>query len=471
MFFRFFQIIIAVLSVSFSAEALNLELKPGSAPNELRWIKPEKFAGRFNSINFYIKNYSFNPGGQNEIRIQINKSGSSNSIFYNMERDYQEEFLVIPINADREKDSVNLRQVKSIDFFIPETSNFEFSCSEININKKSSCLKEAVQVSRAKAAKKIGKAKNGVIFGVHVVGSGTNFPVYKAKVSYVTFSGNIKGETDADGEFEAEVPANSELAVSITAQGYELTTTKAYKPKSDKTVTIKLKRDKSEEPLATPTPEFHPTTRPTSGPNITPTNGPNITPTNRPNSTPARATPTSTPAAQAPTIKYSLSDFVSPVGGTILYLVQANGTGPFKYQWFRNGNSIPGGNGQNLSYSVTADDDGAQITATVYNDYGSATTNPSAITIGSWPSATISPSSAKVMEGLTIGLTVKASGTSPFTYQWRKGSTLIEGATSDKYTFKVSMADDGAVYSCIVGNKFNKVSSNGFTLTVTPFNM
>jgi hypothetical protein len=65
-----------------------------------------------------------------------------------------------------------------------------------------------------------------------------------------------------------------------------------------------------------------------------------------------------------------------------------------------------------------------------------------------------------------VTFSVKASGTEPLSYQWRKGGSDISGATDSSYTItSVVMADAGS-YDVVVSNSCGSVTSSAATLTV-----
>lgn len=85
------------------------------------------------------------------------------------------------------------------------------------------------------------------------------------------------------------------------------------------------------------------------------------------------------------------------------------------------------------------------------------------------PSITTHPSNVAVTEGQLATFTVVATGTAPLTYQWRKNSAPIGGApNSPSYSFNAALADNGALFDCVVSNAGGSVPSNTATLTVTP---
>jgi len=75
--------------------------------------------------------------------------------------------------------------------------------------------------------------------------------------------------------------------------------------------------------------------------------------------------------------------------------------------------------------------------------------------------------SISVLVGQPGTFTVEAEGTGPLSYQWRKGDSVIVGATSASYTTPVAtIADSGAVYSVEVTNRAGTVNSGPAKLFV-----
>jgi O-glycosyl hydrolase len=84
------------------------------------------------------------------------------------------------------------------------------------------------------------------------------------------------------------------------------------------------------------------------------------------------------------------------------------------------------------------------------------------------PAITTQPANQSVTAGATATFSVAASGTAPFTYQWRKGGAAISGATAATYsTPATTTADSGSVFSVVVTNSAGSATSGNATLTVT----
>src|SRR6266496_4289003 len=86
---------------------------------------------------------------------------------------------------------------------------------------------------------------------------------------------------------------------------------------------------------------------------------------------------------------------------------------------------------------------------------------------GNPPSISAQPANQTVTVGAGATFSVTASGTSPLTYQWVKGTNWISGATGASYTTPAtSMQDNGAQFHVIVSNAVGSVNSNTVSLTV-----
>lgn len=96
------------------------------------------------------------------------------------------------------------------------------------------------------------------------------------------------------------------------------------------------------------------------------------------------------------------------------------------------------------------------------------TSSSATLSLGTLPVITTQPVSQVACLGTSATFTIVATGTAPLSYQWRKGSTNISGATNSSYTIdsvKVSDGNTGS-YSCVISCTCGSVSSNSVGLTV-----
>ena len=94
-----------------------------------------------------------------------------------------------------------------------------------------------------------------------------------------------------------------------------------------------------------------------------------------------------------------------------------------------------------------------------HNKHSSSYVAPPPPTITS-PSVTTQPASSTVTAGQTATFRVASTGTTPLTYQWRKNSTAISGATSSTYiTPATTTSDSGAQFTVVISNSAGKATS------------
>ena len=175
--------------------------------------------------------------------------------------------------------------------------------------------------------------------------------------------------------------------------------------------------------------------------------------------------------ASGPTILTQPASQTVTIGQTAAFAVTATGTAPITYQWKKNGSTISGAT--TASYTtpaVVTSDSGAQFTVVVTDAVGTVTSTAATLTVTAVPlapSITTQPANQTVTAGQTATFSVTAGGTSPLSYQWRKGGANISGVTASSYTTSATTsADSGSQYSVVVTNAAGSVTSNAATLTV-----
>ena len=181
-----------------------------------------------------------------------------------------------------------------------------------------------------------------------------------------------------------------------------------------------------------------------------------------------KATLTVTAAAVAPAITAQPANQSVTEGQTATFSVTASGTAPLGYQWKKGDTDISGANASTYTTNATAiGDSGAVFTVVVTNSAGSVTSSSATLTVSAVaPTISTQPTAQTITAGDMATFSVTATGTSP-SYQWKKGGTVIPGATSSSYTTPaMSYAGNGAEYSVVVSNSAGTVTSSSATLTV-----
>jgi len=84
------------------------------------------------------------------------------------------------------------------------------------------------------------------------------------------------------------------------------------------------------------------------------------------------------------------------------------------------------------------------------------------------PVITTQPAGITLNPGQKASFSVVATGTAPLTYQWKKGSSSIPGATSATYTISSVVSTDAGSYTVTVANSAGSVTSSAAALTITP---
>jgi hypothetical protein len=153
-------------------------------------------------------------------------------------------------------------------------------------------------------------------------------------------------------------------------------------------------------------------------------------------------------------------------GQPATFSLAATGTPIPTFQWKKNGTSISGAT--NASYTITPAQaaDAGSYTVVVTNAAGTATSNAAVLTVNVPPTFTTQPLTQTVNTGAGLTLTVAASGTGPFTYQWKKNGVVIAGATAATYTVSASQPADAGSYTVVVTNAAGSATSNAATVTI-----
>jgi alpha-tubulin suppressor-like RCC1 family protein/plastocyanin len=169
-----------------------------------------------------------------------------------------------------------------------------------------------------------------------------------------------------------------------------------------------------------------------------------------------------------PVIRQHPQSLVVNEGESATFSVSAGGAG-LAFQWQKNGVNIPDATNTTFTIAAVQALDAADYTVVVSNSAGAVTSVPATLVANTAPTVVNQPRSETVFVGATVAFTVSASGGLPLTYQWRKGSADLPGATSSTLRLNNVQSSDAGAYSVIVTNSYGFATSAVAMLTVTSF--
>jgi hypothetical protein len=147
-----------------------------------------------------------------------------------------------------------------------------------------------------------------------------------------------------------------------------------------------------------------------------------------------------------------------------------SGTGPFRYQWLKDGTAVTDATNATLTLDPVVQSDAGSYSVEITNPKALKISSRAAVlTTTAVPVALTDPNQPAdqvVAEGSSATFAVTATG-SLVTYQWLQGDTPIDGATGPQLTLNnLTLGDSGTQYSVTVSNRLNSVTSRKAKLTV-----
>ena len=154
-------------------------------------------------------------------------------------------------------------------------------------------------------------------------------------------------------------------------------------------------------------------------------------------------------------------------GASFALSVTPGGTGPFSYQWSKNGMNITKATSSKLAVAAATLADAGRYEVAVRNQFGTYPDNPSAqVVVKAPPVITKEPAGAQVKLGAATTLRVTATGTAPLAYQWRRNGVSLPGATLSSYTIPAAAEESAGAYDVVVGNALGTAISGRVSVLV-----
>ncbi len=146
--------------------------------------------------------------------------------------------------------------------------------------------------------------------------------------------------------------------------------------------------------------------------------------------------------------------------------VLASGSGPFTYQWRKDGVDLPGKTSATLLYATAIPTMNGTYDCQVTNACGTRLSSSTEVTVREYLFVTQPPLSQSACPGESVSFQVEATGTGPISYQWRKNGVDIPLATTAVYTIDELEESDAGAYTCAMENPCGSVVSLAANLTV-----
>jgi hypothetical protein len=161
-----------------------------------------------------------------------------------------------------------------------------------------------------------------------------------------------------------------------------------------------------------------------------------------------------------------ISRTVNP-GASVSFSVWASGAAPMSYQWSKDGTPISGATNASYSIASAGSGDAGSYQVVVTNSLGTATSQAASLALNAPVTITQQPTGRTVALGGSLSLSVAASGTAPFTYQWQKAGVSIAGATASTYSVASAQMVNAGSYTVVVSNIVGSVTSQGVEVIVS----
>jgi alpha-tubulin suppressor-like RCC1 family protein len=179
--------------------------------------------------------------------------------------------------------------------------------------------------------------------------------------------------------------------------------------------------------------------------------------------------PLGPPADSVPEITAGPQDLTVAEGAPARFSVTATG-GSLFYVWRLAGQVVEIAGAELVIPAATLAQHGATVSVTVTNTAGSvqAAARLNVTAVPKAPAITTQPQPLRLVPGDAASLSVAASGTAPFSYQWFRDGAALDGATADTLEVPAAAAADAGTYHVVVRNAAGEIRSADALVSVAP---
>ncbi len=177
-----------------------------------------------------------------------------------------------------------------------------------------------------------------------------------------------------------------------------------------------------------------------------------------------------TDQATPPSIVGQPQDTEGYIGKSITLSVEASGTGPFTYEWSKNGVSLGTQSSKSYVISNAANSDAGSYSVVVSSPIGEATSlsaNVSVLSLPETPAFIEQPISEIAFHGNQAILTAEAVSSQVLSYQWYKDGVAIPGANESQLILNTTRPEDEGSYYVVASTSSGSMESEPAEIVVT----
>ena len=158
------------------------------------------------------------------------------------------------------------------------------------------------------------------------------------------------------------------------------------------------------------------------------------------------------------------------LGGSHTFSVTAAGS-DIAYQWSKGGVPIAGGTSSSYSIPGVSQSDYGEYSVEVSNAVSPSKSASATIFRVEVPTITVQPEGGIAGLGEPFALEVKAEGTAPLTYEWRRSGFLVQSGTSPSRVLSPARMADAGDYVVTVRNAYGSAVSSPARVSVVDFSL